>query len=490
MPSEARPHQLLVASSFRYDRRASMTRRTFLSLMPGAALAQGRPLNVIFFMTDDHGAWALGSGGCEEMHTPHLDRLAAEGMRFSRAFACTPVCSPSRATYYTGKLPSQHGVQDFLLPDDSYGPKSRRFLEGQTTFAHVLKEREYTCGLVGKWHLGHDDQAQAGFDYWCSAARGGGSYRNTQFFVNGESVNDTGYKTDFVGSKAVEFIEQNHRRPFCLAVPFFAPHSPYDFQPQEYRRPYDGSEFSCFPRVDPHPQGRGRFRPHFGNEETYTSYSALVTGVDANIGRVMAKLDDLGLRETTVVIFTADQGFNCGHHGVWGKGNGTIPFNMYEESIRVPLIWHHRGAVEAGAESHAMVSSYDLFPTLLDYIGIEPEPDPGRVGRSYADILRGRDVTWRNELFFEYGYTRAIRTENLKYVERSDGWPDELFDLEEDPGERINRVGKPEYRERRLALRNRLDEFFRNAGAPRLDEWRSTTSQVIPTEVGYYRWEP
>ncbi|MDE0629780.1 MAG: sulfatase-like hydrolase/transferase [Bryobacterales bacterium] len=466
-----------------------MTRRDFLSLAPAAAL-QRRPTNVVFFMTDDHGAWALGSGGCTEMHTPSLDRLSAEGTRFRRAYACTPVCSPSRATYYTGKLPSHHGVQDFLLADDSYGPESRPFLDGQVTFADVLKANGYTCGLVGKWHLGEDDRAQAGFDYWHTAGRGGGTYLNAEFFVNDRTVRDTGYKTDFVGDGAIDFLDRHHGGPFCLVVPFFAPHSPYDYQPERYRRHYEGSDFSCFPRTDPHPQGRGRFREHFGNEESYRSYSALVTGMDANVGRVLEKLDELDVRANTLVVFSADQGFNCGHHGVWGKGNGTIPFNMYEESIQVPLIWNHPAVIPAGTETPAMVSSYDFFPTLLDYLEIETEVDPQRIGRSYAGLVRGNRLEWPNEVFFEYGYTRAVRTEHLKYIERSDGWPNELFDLEEDPGERINRVGKPEYREMRLALRNRLRAFFDEADAPALPDWRSTTRQRIPTDTGYYRWQP
>ena len=466
-----------------------MTRRTFLSLVPAVAAAQGQPLNVVFFMTDDHGAWSLASYGCDQMHTPNLDRLAAEGMRFTRAFACTPVCSPSRATYYTGKLPSHHGVQDFLLPDDSYGPKSTRFLAGQQTFADVLKANGYTCGLVGKWHLGHDTTAQAGFDYWNTAPRGGGGYKDTEFFVNGTSVKDTGFKTDFVGDGALDFIEKHHDRPFCLVVPFFAPHSPYDFQPEEYRRHYHDSDFGCFPRMNLHPQRRGRFETNHGNRESYTSYSALVSGVDANVGRVVDKLDELGIRESTVVVFSADQGFNCGHHGVWGKGNATIPFNMFEESIQIPLIWNHPGRIEAGKEESAMVSSYDFFPTLLDYLGADAERNSERVGRSYAEFLRGESPTWSNELYFEYGYTRAVRTENLKYIERADGWPNELFDLEDDPGETINRVGKPEYRERRLAMQKRLHWFFDAAGAPKIDDWRSTTKQVIPTDTGYYRWK-
>ena len=453
-----------------------------------AQAPQPRP-NVVFFMTDDHGAWSLPAYGCKETHAPNLDRLAAEGSLFTRAFACTPVCSPSRATYYTGKVPSKHGVQDFLLGDDSYGPKSKRFLAGQTTFADVLKANGYFCGLVGKWHLGDDTSAQAGFDYWCTAPRGGGPYKGVEMFRNGESIRTDGFKTDLVGDEAVRFLNEHHGRPFCLTVPFFAPHDPFDYQPEGDRAHYADGKLACFPEPPGHPQRRERHREYEGNRESKTSYSALVSGMDRQVGKVLAKLDELGLTDNTVVIFSADQGYNCGHHGFWGKGNGTIPFNMYEESIQVPLIWRHPGRIPAGRRLTPMVSSYDFFPTLLDYLGVNAAPDPARVGRSYSEFLRGNEPAWPAELYFEFGYVRAIRTENLKYVERGDGWGDELFDLEDDPGEIINRIGKPEYREERLGLRKRLHGFFDAQGAPPIDEWRSTTKQILPTDSGYYTWK-
>ncbi len=470
------------------------SRRTFLSGLAAAAGAsvlrsqeRSRP-NVVFFMTDDHGAWALGTQ-CDEMYTPNLDRLAGHGVSFSQAFACTPVCSPSRATFFTGKLPSHHGVQDFLVGSDSVGPDSHRFLEGHTTFADVLKGEGYKCGLVGKWHLGHDTEAQSGFDYWFTAERGAGPYKDVEFFDNGKSVKDTGFKTDFVGDGALKFLDENHDGPFCLTVPFFAPHDPFDFQPEKYRSHYNDSEFSCFPQPERHPQRRGRHDQHWDNRESKIGYSALVTAVDANVGRVLDKLEELGLSDNTVVIFTADHGYNCGHHGFWGKGNGTLPFNMYEESIRVPLIWSHPGHIPEGVTAEPMVSSYDFFPTLLDYLGVEAAPDKQRVGRSYAAFLKGETPEWPTELYFEFAYVRSIRTDHLKLVERAEGWGDELFDLEIDAGEAINRIGAPDYRDRTAALRSRLHRFFDEAGAPPLDDWRSTTTQNLPMdEDGYYRW--
>ncbi len=236
--------------------------------------------------------------------------------------------------------------------------------------------------------------------------------------------------------------------------------------------------------------GGGVHKKHWGNRESKIGYSALVTAVDANVGRVLDKLEELGVADNTVVIFTADHGYNCGHHGFWGKGNGTLPFNMYEESIQVPLIWSHPGRIAEGETVDPMVSSYDFFPSLLDYLGVQAEPDPQRVGRSYAPFLRGERPDWPTELYFEFAYVRAIRTENLKLVERADGWGDELFDLEVDPGEMINRVGSPNYRDRIAALRNRLRQYFHEAGAPPLDDWRSSTTQNLPMDLeGYYSWE-
>ena len=257
-----------------------------------------------------------------------------------------------------GALPSRHGVQDFLLPDDSYDPRSTRFLRGYRTFADILKANGYTCGLAGKWRLGRDEQARAGFDYWRAAPRGGGPYKDTEFFVNGKSVKNTGYKTDFVGDGAVDFIGKNHARPFCLVVPFFAPHSPYDYQPEKYRRHYADAEFSCFPRpAARRPQRRGRFERRRGNRETYAAYSALVTGVDANVGRIIDKLDELGIRENTVVVFSAGKPspaktpariFRAGRRSAHRRLALDDPANRPQRRRLLPL--------ERGIEGHATSS--------------------------------------------------------------------------------------------------------------------------------------
>ncbi len=435
------------------------------------------------FMTDDHGVWSVGAYGARGIETPHIDALARTGVRFARAFASTPVCSPSRATWITGCLPSHHGIQDYLAADDSYGPTSRDWLAGLTTWPSVLAGHGYTLGFSGKWHMGLDDQPRPGFTHWATVPGGGGSYRDQTFVCNGNKRVVKSFKTDAVGDFALEFLDQQKPgRPFALMVPFYAPHRPYDVLPDRYRARYDNSKFPDYPDVPLHHALNPAMADMPGKLVSKLGYSTLVTAADANVGRIVQRLEQLGLRDNTLVIFTADQGWNAGHHGVWGKGNGTVPFNMYEESIRVPLIWNHPARLRPSAPA-PMVSSYDFFPTLLDYLGLEAKRDPRRLGRSYRGWLDGRPPrSWSNRLLFEYAYVRSLRTENLKYVQRADGWPSEFYDLETDPGETRNLIADPAYRDRRAALERELDSSFSTIGAKPIAEWRSTTRQRLPKE--------
>ena len=466
---------------------SSFSRRAFLcaaaSALPALAQAPRRRPNVVFFMTDDHGAWATGAYGCGEMLTPNIDRLARGGMLFENAFAATPVCSPSRITYFTGKLPCAHGVQDWIIPKESFGPAATQVLNDHETFTEVLARNGYHIGLSGKWHMGGDENTQEGFSYWHTVPGGGGTYENPEFVENGETVKKVGYKTDLVGDGAVAFLGQHQSTrsndPFCLYVPFYAPHTPYNFQPDEYRKPFEGSKFSCFPRDPQNPrQNTGLAKNHL-NEESMKAYSALIRGLDENVGKVLKKLEEMGTLEDTVVIFTADQGWNAGHHGVWGKGNGTVPRNMLEESIRVPMIWHHPRAIKPGTKSDAMVSSYDFFPTVLDYLGCETAAHKDRVGRSYAPILRGEKPAWRDRLFFEYAEVRSIRTKTTKLVLRAKPWWSEMYDLEADPGEKKNVFDDPKYAKLRASLTSELETYFQQRGAPPIDEWEKSARLTV-----------
>lgn len=460
----------------------NLSRRSLLSAAPFVQTRRrgaSRP-NIVFFMTDDHGAWATGAYGAKDIYTPNIDALARAGARFTRAFAATPVCSPSRMTYMTGCLPSTHFVQDWLVPEDSYGPKSRAWLDGHLTWPEVLAKAGYTLGMTGKWHMGHDDEAQRGFSYWATIPGGGGPYYKNTFVHNGVAKKVDGFKTDAVGDFALDFLSQQKAgQPFCLFVPFYAPHTPYDPTPEAYSAPYANSAFRDYPDVPPRADQNKGLRRMFGSRGAKLGYSSLITAADANMGRVLKRLEEMKLRDDTLVIFAADQGWNAGQHGVWGKGNGTVPFNMLEESIRVPLIWNHPGRIQASTPE-AMVSSYDFLPTLADYLGLPVPPEPRRVGRSYAGFLRGRAPSqWRTRLYYEYAYVRAVRTENLKYIERAEGYPNEMYDLEADPGEAKNIWDDPAYRRQRDAFGKELRGFFEGIGAPPLEEWRKTLKQKM-----------
>jgi choline-sulfatase len=456
-----------------------ISRRAFAAALPFAmtrSKAAPRRPNVVMVMTDDHGAWANGAYGCAEMSTPNIDALAKGGARFTRAFACTPVCSPSRMTYMTGRIPSIHGIQDWIRPPDSFGERSRKWLAGHPTYSEILAQNGYTLGMSGKWHMGDDHLAQAGFSYWATVPGGGGPYKDVEFVVNGKKVQTKGYKTDRVGDFALEFLESQRRsdKPFYLLMPDYAPHTPFDYQPEEYRKPYEKAQFSCFPTPPANPRINRGMRSHIGNRASMHAYSALITGIDHQVGRIVRKLDEMGVRENTLIVFTADQGWNAGHHGVWGKGNGTWPFNMYEESIRVPMIWNHPGRIKAGLTPDAMISSYDYFPSILDYVGVKAPRDPKRVGQSYAGLLEGKSLRRPNRLYFEYANVRAVRTENLKLVLRTKEWPSEFYDLEADPGETTNLIGDDRYARQREALGVDLESFFRRNAAPPLEQWRTT----------------
>ena len=450
-----------------------MRRREFLGAA-GAALAAPsvRAPNVVFVLTDDHGQWALGCYGNREIRTPVLDGLAAGGARLTRAFAATPVCSPSRATFLTGKMPCQHGIQDWIQ-NENIGERSTRFLDGHTAFTQHLARAGYRVGLSGKWHMGGSATPQQGFGFWFAMPAGGTpkTYLDAEMIWKGEQRVWPGYITDVITDKALEFIDDSRRDPFFCFVSYNAPHTPYAGTPEKYLAMYRDSPLQTFPDEPLNPRNTGLGRNNHRRRESMMHYYGMITAVDDNVGRIVRKLEELDLRRDTLLVFAADQGFMCGHHGLWGKGNGSWPFNMYEESIRMPMIWNQPGRIPAGRVIDAMVSTYDFGATVLDYAGVR-----GGEGTSYAPLLQGKKQAWRNVVYGEYQYTRMVRTERWKYVHRTEGFESELYDLQTDPGERRNRIGDRRGRQ----LQADLDRWFAARGAASPDAWKSTR-QVLPT---------
>lgn len=432
-----------------------------------AGMFRNRP-NIVVILSDDQGPWALGAAGNDEIRTPNLDLLAATGTRFENFFCTSPVCSPARASLLTGRIPSQHGIHDWVR-GGNIGEDAIEYLSGHPAYTEILASAGYVCGLSGKWHLGDSITPQKGYSHWFAHQSGGGPYTNAPMIRDGQPINQPGYLTDAITDDALAFLDERAAAdaPFHLSVHYTAPHSPWlGEHPRAIVDSYDDCPFASCPQEPEHPWSLRNTVPasaRFDPRENLKGYFAAVTAMDHNIGRLIERLEALGLRESTVICFLSDNGFNCGHHGVWGKGNGTFPQNMYDSSVKVPAIWSHPGRIAGGVVRHELVSGYDFMPTLLDYIGLEDPNAAILPGKSFLSLLsEGQHGAGRGHVvvFDEYGPVRMIRTTDWKYVHRFPYGPHELYDLLQDPGERTNLVDEPFHADRRMALERQLREWF------------------------------
>lgn len=434
--------------------------------------------NVLFALSDDQSTWGVGCYGNHEIDTRNLDALAAAGVRLDNFFCTSPVCSPARASLLTGRIPSQHGVHDAIL-DGNVGPNAVPYLHGLLTYTDVLARNGYRCGLSGKWHLGDSQRPQASLSHWFAHQREGSVYYGAPMVRDGRLVVVDDYLTDVITDDGIAFVDRSldDDDPFYLSLHYTAPHAPWVGQhPADLVAAYDDCPFESCPQEPEHPWFR-QFRDSDGRRRAQSSYMeqasanprenlkgyfAAVTAMDRNIGRVLATLERHGLRESTLVCFLSDNGFNAGHHGIWGKGNGTRPQNMYDTSVRVPAILSQPGRIESGSSSAALLSGYDFLPTLLDFLGLRVPQDPTLPGASFAPILRGEATADREHVvvYDEYGPVRMVRTQQHKYVHRYPNGPHELYDLRDDPGERVNLVDDPARAGQVRDLRDRLRSWF------------------------------
>lgn len=425
--------------------------------------------NILVIFNDDHAQWAMGAYGNQELRTPTLDYLADSGVLMENAFTPTPVCSPARACFLTGRLASQHGVHDYLAFSDEEA-SSRWWLKDETTLAERLSSAGYETAMCGKWHLGNDVTPQAGFDYWFSL---GGKFPINRcgpypYSENGTVQELTGYKTPIIAEKATKFLRhRDEERPFFLMVNFRATHGPWRDHPEHAVAPYRRCSFSDIPQDTMYPFGKqvlASTAPTRNNpNEALAQYYASVSRIDTATGQLLEELEALGLRENTLIVYTSDHGLCCGHHGIWGKGNATLPLNMVEESIRVPMIFNQPGRLFGGQRRQEPVDHLDLFQTLANYAQIElPEEEDYFPGRSFFPLLDNSDSLpdWRDVQFGEYGNLRMIRTRTHKLVCRIPDGPCELFDLLADPRETINLFAAPEQQQLVQQLMTQLEQHF------------------------------
>lgn len=468
----------------------SVDRRDFLKLIGAAGLsALGRPLagagkderpNILFIMSDDHAAHALGCYGSTRGRTPCLDRLAREGVRFTNAFVTNALCAPSRATLLTGKYSHLNGLKDNATDFDG----------SQVTFPKLLQKAGYTTALIGKWHLRTDP---TGFDYW-NILPGQGIYENPQFIEMGERKTVPGYVTDVITDLAIRYLsERKEAQPFCLVLHHKATHRPWspdDGRREEYRnkryltpRTFD-DDYTYRSSAASHADMRIANMPDYEKEAPsglspeerkkwnynryMRDYFANAECMDEGIGRVLDYLKDSGLEKNTIVVYTSDNGFFLGEHGYYDKRF------MYEESIRVPLLIRYPGETRPGRTESRFVVNTDFAPTFLDYAkaGIPADMQ----GHSLRPLMTGSDApAWRKSVYYHYyEYPLShrvrehygVRTDRYKLIHYYTIGEWELFDLKTDPWEMHSVYDDARYRDVVKDMKAELERLRKELKVP------------------------
>lgn len=451
--------------------------------------------NILIFMTDDHGRWTLPSYGNSEVHAPTLDWLARRGTRMDRAFTPCPVCSPARASFWTGRIPSAHGIHDYIQEP---GESTHRGIKGQNTLAQRLHLAGYQTALCGKWHCGNYQFQQPGFDLWFTLAHGTNARFADQPFIEGDGrrIEHHGHQALFTTDRALRFLrERDASRPFFLFVGYTDTHTPHTGSPERLVSRYRTATFRDIPRETPSPaHGHVRLASHEDPDkcrESLAQYCAAVSMIDEQAGRLIDELDSRGELDNTLIVYTSDHGHMNGHHGLHTKGNATIPQNLIDDSVMVPCLWRWPGRVAEGGTCSAMVDHCDLWATLLDAAGCDPRAaaeEDRSPGVSYLPLITGGTATWRDAQFCEYGNARMIRTDTAKLIRRYPGpngcFSDEFYDLAADPRERINRIDDPALAPRIAELSARLDAYFARYELP------EHSGRDIASQPTCNAWEP
>ncbi len=457
--------------------------------MGGAAKMEGRTKrrrlpNLLFVLTDDQAQWAVGAYGNPDIHTPNMDRLAREGMRFTLAMTC-PVCSPSRGMILSGLYPHQIGLDDYIGDDEDEG------IDPQVPLLpEILKQAGYATALFGKWHLGHKRPEhhpnRRGFDLFVGARGGGFANKDPKLEVNGEVRQFPRFAIEVLTEYALQFMHQHNDRPFALFFHTREPHLPYLPVPEEAMKPYDGKKLKV-PKVEGVPEERV--------QQEYRAYYSAITAVDIALGRLLDELEQLGIADDTIVVLMGDNGYMIGQHGLETKGNAwrIIPQgrtgtkilgdpklrrpNMFDLSILVPLIVRWRGVAPPNSVCDELVVSTDLMPTfveILRWCGCEVPSDFPFEGQSLLPLLRGEKVPWRDAAFLLYdlhhgavAHMRMVRTKHWKLVlHLEEGGQHELYDLQTDPNEERNLHGDLSVRSVQDELTKRLRQWQKQVGDP------------------------
>lgn len=473
------------------------------------------PPNIIFIMSDDHGYQAISAYGYGINKTPNIDRIADEGVLFTRSTVTNSICAPSRAVMLTGKHSFINGKVDNMQP----------FNWDQPNFPKVLQANGYQTAMIGKIHL---DGLPQGFDF-SMVLPGQGHYYNPDFIVNGERKRFPGYVTDITTDQTLKWLKEKRDpdKPFCVLYHQKAPHR--NWKPAEkYLTLYDDINFEPPANFYDDYEGRGsaakeqemeivrdmrwghdmkfvvnpytgdttalagqlkRFTPeqlehwkaaYEPKNEAFKKadlkgkdfaewkfnryirdYLRVIKSVDDGVGEVLDYLDESGLAENTIVVYTSDQGFYLGEHGWFDKRF------MYEESFRTPLLMRYPKEIKAGSKTDALVQNLDFAPTFLDYAGVAAPEE--MQGESFRDVISGKDTSWRDAVYYTYYEYPAehmvkrhhgVSTKRYKLIHfyyDVDEW--ELYDLQEDPQEMTSVYDDPAYAEVQEQMHEKLDSI-------------------------------
>ncbi len=425
--------------------------------------------NIIFIYTDDQRFDALGVVQVEQgaqarfpwFQTPNLDRLANEGVRFRNAFVINSLCSPSRSALLTGKYNHLNGIAN----------NHTGLTDTTVTYATELRKAGYTTGFVGKWHMGKETGKRPGFDYSASFI-GQGQYNDCPFEINGVSQPTVGWVDDVSTTKAIEFIKNNQQKPFALALAYKSGHGPFQ-PPARHVTTYSNvtltkpdTENQTFPykgkidngkRNQPAPPVPKSTSWTENNEERIRGYFGTLQAIDENVGRILKTLDSLGLTENSVVIFSSDNGFFFGEHGLGDKRAA------YEESIRIPLLVRYPAKFPKGKKVDKIVLNLDAAPSILDLAGIKAPKS--FQGKSWVQLVNDDLTGWRKSFLYEYFYEDGFATPTIKAVRTETGkiitypgqedWT-EVYDLSKDPKESKNLYNTKEGAALKKELSNEL----------------------------------
>ncbi len=463
------------------------TRREFLA--GGAALAtaacsgpgpavktSARRPNIVYFLPDQMRAQAMGCLGNPDVKTPHIDKLAAEGVHFRNTLANTPVCCPARAILQTGQYASRNG----MIANDL------RLREELTSIADALGAEGYRTGFIGKWHLDGGQRMpgfvppgprRQGYQHW-AANQCSHQHFSTQYFHDSpDPIPIEKFETEGWTDLGLEFIDECRKtdQPFFAMIQIGPPHNPYK-APPEYEALYDPAALTLRPNYKEGPRVPGR--------EEIASYYGMVTGIDDQLGRLVKNLDDWGIGEDTIVVFNSDHGDMLGSQGT------RLKRKPWEESIRVPGIFRYPAKIQAGREEDALLSLVDIVPTLLSLCGA-PIPD-GVQGTDLSGLVLGESKVGPDSAYFqifgpfqggdvEAGW-RGVRTQRYMYARYVDR-PWVLYDLDEDPYQMNNLASDPAAASLVSEMDGRINDWMKRTG----DSWDIDWSHPVEDKGRLYR---